>query len=280
MNSKKQIFAAGILLLFIFTMAALSSRVPSAEASSPVQGLQYQTPTPGPDGRILYTVQEGDTCIRIALLHNISENQLRSLNPDLDENCTVIPGEKLLVGLGGPALATATPGASPTPTLVPPTPTPFNGTTEICVLLFEDINGDALRQEDEPGLGGGAVSVTSEDGAYSQTKPTLGGMDPDTGEPAPVCFSDDLPEGAYQISVAVPDGYNPTMNVSYRLDLHAGDAAYVDFGAQSAKSGNESASQEEGGKSGLLGLLGALLLFGGIGLAWYAMRAQRPRGLR
>lgn len=274
MKPKAKLFLWGVLTLFLFSAMFLP-----AEASSPLQGGQYQTPTPGPDGRIFYIVQSGDTCIRIALLHNISENQLRSLNPDLDENCTVIPGEKLLVGLGGPALATPTSGPSPTPTLVPPTPTPFTGTTEICVLLFDDANGDALREENEEGLAGGAVSVASEDGTYSQTKTTLAEINPRTGDPEPVCFSDDLPEGMYQISVAVPEGYNPTMQVSYSLELHAGDRAFVDFGAQSAE-GSAEAAESGGGKSGLLGIMGAILLFGGLALGWFATHAQKSRTFR
>ncbi|PJA41545.1 MAG: hypothetical protein CO182_06225, partial [Lysobacterales bacterium CG_4_9_14_3_um_filter_62_6] len=61
------------------------------------------TPTAESDGRIIYTVGEGDSCIRIALLNNIDENQLRAMNPELDKNCTVIAGQRLMIGVGGPA---------------------------------------------------------------------------------------------------------------------------------------------------------------------------------
>ena len=77
-------------------------------------------------------------------------------------NCCSVPADQ-------PRQPTFTPGPSPTP--LPPTitPTPFAGTTEICVLLFNDLNGDALRQADEPVIVGGAISVTEITGEYSKT---------------------------------------------------------------------------------------------------------------
>ncbi len=267
----KQVWAFSLFLGVVLLLGISFS----AQASPAPQIGQFETPTPGPDGRIIYTVREGDSCIRITLLHNISMDQLLSLNPALDENCIVIPGQELLIGLGGPAVITPSPGPSPTPTPPQPTPTPFSGTTEICVLLFEDVNGDALRQETELALPGGAVSVTDTLGTYSQTEDTIAELDPDTGEPIPVCFSD-VPEGEYNISVAVPDGYNPTLEVSYKLDVKAGDRAFVGFGAQSqAVTVTDPAEQGES-KSGILGVLGGLLLLGGLGLGWYAMRLRRP----
>ena len=145
----------------------------SAQAAGSPQGIgQYFTPTAGPDGRIIYTVQEGDNCVRITLLNNIDENQLRAMNPDLDENCTIFVGQQLMIGIGGPAAQpTVTPGGpTPIPTVGEPTATPFGGTTEICVLLFDDVNGNAIREELELGLAGGAISVTNALGGYSQTR--------------------------------------------------------------------------------------------------------------
>src|SRR3972149_6741117 len=92
---------------------------------------QYATPTAQPDGRIIYIVQAGDSCIRVSLLNGISVDQLRQLNSKLDENCTLIEGQQLLIGLAGLAAGTETPGPSPTPAPATVTPTPFTGTTEI-----------------------------------------------------------------------------------------------------------------------------------------------------
>ena len=280
----KFFFLFSLPLLF----ALLVSLSFSAQASSSPQIGQFQTPTAGADGRIIYTVREGDSCQKIWLIHNIDENQLRSLNPELDEGCTVIIGQRLMIGVGGPAAAsTFTPGPSPTPTQMLPTPTPFNGTTEICVLLFEDINGDGLRQENELGLAGGATSVTNALGGYSQTRDSISEIDIETGEPAYICFgetplgfeeipdSEKLPEGKYTVSAAIPDGYNPTINLSYSFEVQAGERAFVAFGAQSQTSASENPTEGDGNKSALLGILGAILLLGGGGLGWYAMRMNK-----
>ncbi|RLD06345.1 MAG: hypothetical protein DRI32_02740 [Chloroflexi bacterium] len=280
----KFLFLLGLPLLFAL-LVGLSF---SAQASPPLQSGEFQTPTAGPDGRIMYTVREGDTCNLIALLHHIDVNQLRSLNPTLDENCIVIPGQQVMIGVGGPASApTSTAGPSPTPTQVLPTPTPAAGTTEICVLLFEDINGDGIRQENELGLAGGAISVTNMLGGYSKTQDTINEIDLATDEPAYICFgekppdadevpeSEKLPEGKYTVSAAIPDGYNPTINLSYSIKVVAGERAFIAFGAQSQKSTLEEPVEEDNNPSALLGIVGAFLLLGGGGLGWYAMRMNK-----
>ena len=285
---KTKILFSSLLLLALFIGLSFS-----AQAASSFQAGQFQTPTAGPDGRIIYIIQEGDTCSRIELLFGVSINELRTLNPNLNDDCTVIPGEELMVGMGGPAVApTSTPnGILSTPTEILATPTPFKGTTEICVILFNDINGDAIRQEGELGLDSGAISVTNNSGGYSQTRDSLNEIDINTDEPAYICFgekppefdevpeSEKLPAGKYTVSAAIPDGYNPTSNLSYSLEVFAGERAFVGFGAQSKASTpeevQEKEAEEDGGSSILLGLLGAILLLGGGGLAWYAMRMNK-----
>src|SRR5512141_2874962 len=156
-----------LVILSIFLIVLLSFGLSLRVQAAPAQQ-QFATNTALPDGRILYKVQAGDTCGRIQLLYSISFEQLRELNQNINADCTnIIPGQDLLIALSGPAGATATPG--PAPTAAPPTitPTPFAGTTEICVLLFNDINGDALRQADEPVIPGGAISVTETTGKFS-----------------------------------------------------------------------------------------------------------------
>ncbi len=247
-----------------------------AQAAPPAQ--QYATNTALPDGRILYTIQAGDTCGRIQLLYGISLAQLRELNETINPDCTnLIPGQNILIALSGPAGASATPG--PSPTLAPPTvtPTPIAGTTEICVLLYDDVNGDALRQAAEPAIAGGAVSVTETNGLYSKTQQTV--INPDPNAYQGICFTD-VPEGNYNIGVAIPDNYNPTTKLTYNLQLKPGDRAEVSFGAQSRDTspaqpsgGNQGGS---GGTSPILGFFGGLLLLGGLGLGYYALRLRTP----
>jgi hypothetical protein len=258
-----------LIVLFFF---GLSLRVQAAPAQQ-----QFATNTALPDGRILYKVQAGDTCGRIQLLYGISFEQLRELNQNINADCTnIIPGQDLLIALAGPAGSTATPGPSPTALPATITPTPFAGTTEICVLLYDDLNGDALRQTDEPVIVGGAVSVTETTGKFSKTLETV--INPDATAYPGVCFTD-VPEGNYNIGVAIPDNYNATTSLNSTLDVKAGDTALVSFGAQSRDTtvSQTSPDTKPGGTSPLLGFFGGFLLLGGLGLGWYALRLRAPQ---
>jgi LysM repeat protein len=262
------------ICFLLFTMLMIGVALPAigVNAAPPAQG--FVTATPGADGRILYTVVSGDSCSSVAFQHGITVPQLRQYNTRLDADCTLSIGEQLVVGLA-PAPA---PTAGPAPTLAPPTvtATPFSGTTEVCVLLFNDFNGDALRQETEFGIDGGAVSLTNLNGSYSETLNTTANVDPDTAEPVRACFTE-VPQGEYNVSMAVPDGYNPTMLLSYKLTVKAGDRASVDFGAQSKSVTAVEPVTENSNRSSWLGFFGLLLLLGGIGLGYYAYRANQPR---
>lgn len=261
-----------IILLIFVLLLFLGISLPVGAAPL-AQG--FQTATPQPDGRILYFVQEGDSCSSVALKHGIGIAQLRQFNTRLDENCTLTINQQLVVGLA--VLEGPTPG--PAPTSLPPTATttPVSGTTEVCVFLFDDMNGDALRQETEFGIGGGAVSLTNLNGSYSETQDTVSEIDPTLEEPVRTCFLD-VPGGEYNVSVAVPDNYNATMLLSYTLTVKAGDRASIDFGAQSKTvTINDPAEQQEGGRSSVLGIFGILLLLGGAGLGYYAYRASQPK---
>ena len=256
---------------FILVLSLIGMALPVSAAPQP-QG--FVTSTPGPDGRIIYIVQEGDTCSQVALLHGITVPQLRSFNTRLDENCTLTPNQQLVVGLSISNIPTSGVAATlPSPTV---TLTPVSGTTEVCVLLFNDANGDALRQETEFGLDGGAVSLTNVNGSYSKTENTTSAVDPDTEEPVRTCFLD-VPQGDYTLSMGVPDNYNRTMLDTYKLTVKAGDRASIDFGAQSKTvTINDPAETEENGRSPLLGIFGVLLLLGGVGLGYYAYRSSQP----
>jgi len=236
---------------------------------------QVGTPTPGADGRIIYIVQPGDTCTRVSLLTGISVDQLRQLNSRLDENCTLVEGEELLIGIVSPATETPQPVIElGTPTV---TPTPLAGTTEVCVLLFNDANGNAMREDTEPAVAGGAVSLTENNGEYSGSQETFVPADPLVYQG--ICFTD-IPEGSYNISVGIPAGWNPTMSMDSSIEVNAGDIAFVAFGIQSQQEVLDPTTSEEGdsggGQNTILGIVGGLLLLGGIGLGYYAWRTSRP----
>lgn len=263
-----------LIILTLIIMLAFGLWLPANAA--PV-GQVIPTPTAGPDGRIIYIVKPGETCIRVAAVNNITIDQLRLLNTKLDQNCTLVEGQELLIGI---ISQEGTPTAGPSPTSVPPsiTPTPFTGTTLICVLLFEDANGNTLREGTEPSVAGGAISVTEINGEYSASLSTIANADPTyRGE----CFQD-VPEGTYNITVGIPDNYNPTMELNYKLDVKAGDKAYANFGVQSKANvlpdqGNTNNNgNNDTGTSSLLGILGAVFLLGGAGLGYYAWRSGKP----
>jgi hypothetical protein len=265
------------LLVFLLLAFLLLRLPPAAQAAPSAQVQTYATPTPGADGRIVYVVQQGDSCLRIFLLTGVSMEYLRQTN-HLNENCDIVTGQQLVLGIGAPAPASPTPGPSPTPPSSLPTATPASGgLAEVCVALYNDANGDGLRQantdalEDyvadgtEPIIAGGAISLTSLTGTYSQTQDTAAGL-------APVCFVD-VPEGEYSVSAAVPDGYNATTVLNYSLEVQPGDTSFVSFGAQ-AKS-QLPIEIETPKQTPLLGILGALLLLVGIGLGIFALRTRK-----
>jgi len=267
-----------ILIIAVVLVTFLLLRLSFAALAAPAAQVQaYTTPTPGADGRIIYVVEEGDNCLRISLLTGVSMEFLRQTN-HLDENCTILTGQQLVIGISAPAAASPTPGPSPTPTSVLPTPTPVSGgAAEVCVALYDDINGDGLRQANtdalgnylptgtEPIVAGGAISLTSLTGTYSRTLDTVEGYDP-------VCFTD-VPDGKYSVSAAVPDGYSPTTVLNYSMEVKPGDITYVSFGTQ-VKS-QTSTESETPTQSPILGVVGALLLLGGIGLGIFAWRMRK-----
>jgi murein DD-endopeptidase MepM/ murein hydrolase activator NlpD len=265
--------AVFFLCVFVVLLFFLGMALPLSQANA-APDLQFVTSTPGPDGRIIYTVVAGDSCLQVAFLHNITVAQLRQFNTRLDENCTLTVGQPLVVGLVSQAPTAGPIATLPSPTI---TATPVSGTTEVCVLLFNDANGDALRQETELGIEGGAVSLTNLNGSYSQTQNTSAAVDPDTLEPVRACFVD-VPSGEYNVSMAVPDAYNPTMLLSYTLTVKPGDRASIDFGAQSKTlTASEPTNPQTNNRSSLLGIFGFLLLLGGAGLGYYAYRSGQPK---
>ncbi len=271
MNPKRFFILFTIISLLLFGLW-----LPANAASNTQQVIP--TATPGVDGRILYVVQPGDSCFRVAAIHSITIDQLRQLNSKLDENCTLIEGQELLIGIVSLA---GTPTAGPSPTPAPPTasPTPFTGTTEICILLFNDTNGNSLREETEPAVAGGAVSVTENNGEYSAAQDTIIPADPEAYQG--ICFSN-VPEGNYNITVGIPENYNPTMNLSYALNVNAGDRAFVDFGIQSKEGGIGTGGGEGGEKepepetSPIFGIIGGAFLLAGAALGYYAWRSGKP----
>jgi hypothetical protein len=262
------LFAA---LLIGFGLMLLSLVVP-VWAAPQAQFTPFPTPTPGPDGRVVYIVQPNDSWWRIAAIYNLDLNNLLEIN-DATRDTVLAEGEEVLLGFAGPAEVTPSVGPSPTPASRLPTPTPRPGAGTLCVLIYNDVNGDSLRQEEEVSIPGGAISVSNRAGDFSQTEDSPSGLEP-------VCFTD-LTEGDYNVSVAVPEGYNATTVLNYALKVEPGAETYLDFGAQLSSAAMAEAPTPEGsGVSPILGILGVALLLGGVGVAIYAARLSRSSSRR
>jgi hypothetical protein len=277
---KKYLFAASLIgiILLIFAQSYHTLAAPMAQLTV------FPTPTPGPDGKIIYIAQENDTVWRIAAISGLTVDEFRKLNPQL-VNDIIIPGQSYLIGYAGPVAGAPTAGPLPTQAAVTPSSTPSPGWGILCVLLYNDLNGDSMRQETEPSISGGEISISNRLGTVSLTAETpSGGLAATIQNPTPqergyTCF-DQLLQGEYLISVAAPQGYNRTTELNQTLRLEAGQTTEIAFGAQ-ANSETEAQTAiipETPGKSPILGILGGLLLLVGIGLAIYAALLRRGSG--
>ena len=258
------------LLLLLLTVLALSLSTLRLPASA--QGTPYQTPTPNANGDIIFKVRPGDGCISISLLTNVPIETIKSLN-GLDDACTLLEGQEIVIGRVEPVVLTQT--AMPTPTIPPemitPSPTPSPGTATICVVLFHDMDGNGMRTEGEDYLYGGEVSVNNRSGSVSLTGTTVAG-NPDEIEPR--CFPD-LPQDSYNITVAIPDGFNATTATNYALEVKAGEDATIDFGAQDAAPSAGVVEPDSARRSPVLAIIGGVILLAGLGLGFYLWRTRK-----
>jgi hypothetical protein len=238
----------------------------SSDLAPELQPTPFLTPTPGPDGRIVYIAQNDDNFWSIAAIAGISLDELYALN-GIQPGDYCVPGMELTLGYAGPVEPTADLGAVTSPSPVAATSTPEFNTGEICVLLFMDANGNARLDEAETGLSGGQISIVDVSGIAAVESPT-------DENPEGKCF-EDLDAGDYNVSAAVPEEYNPTTSMSLPLRLNAGDIKYVQFGAQPSAAISDQVPNQRQSGSQLLGIFGVFLLLAAGGLAYYASRYSR-----
>jgi LysM repeat protein len=213
----------------------------TAPNNPPAPVTNLQTPTPGPDGTIVYVVQTGDTLWSIAARAGITVDQLKALNGLTSDIISV--GQRLVLGQGSPsqpeatALPTEDPSAPPTaaPAATDSGPLPANtqaptepeATGTVCALLWNDINGNGVRDMNETMLAGGQLTVVDiSTGAPVELYTTDGLSEPH-------CFNE-LAVARYTISSAAPAGYNGTTPNSTSLEVEAGSTAILEFGAQAS----------------------------------------------
>jgi hypothetical protein len=272
---------------FVFLIISFVSFVGYPTLAAPQAQLTvFPTPTPGPDGKIIYIVQPNDTLWRISAITGVKIETIRQLN-NLGANDAILPGQKLLIGYAGPSGNAPTAGVLPTLPAMTPSPTPPPGTGTLCVLLYNDLNGDSMREETEPSIPGGQVSVGNRLGTISLTGETpSGGVAVNIANPTPqergyICF-DHLLQGEYLISVAAPEGYNRTTSLNTTLNLEAGQTTQIAFGAQanSELEAQTAIIPESPRKSPLVGIVGGTLLLVGVALGIYAALLRRASGAK
>lgn len=259
------LLAAGWLLVVasLLTGPALASNT-----SAPLAQFTYiPTPTPGPDGRIIYIVQSGDSAWSIAARYGFTGdryNELKALNK-WGDNPVLNVGDEVILGYAGPVEPVTTAGPTATPQPLLPTPSPLPGTGELCIMLYDDVNGDSLRQELEVAVAGVQISIDSRFSTVDKIGLTLAGEEP-------VCF-EELPEGSYIISLATPDGYNETTSMSTEITLRAGDITTLDFGVQAnSQTVVETPAEDPQAKSPLLMIVGIVILLVGGALGLFGGR--------
>lgn len=272
-----------LIIVFFLSFTLLGQfAAPSRFASA--QDAPFNTATPDANGYIYHTVRENEYCYTIAELYNTSVERIISLN-NLDLDCTIFVGRTLLV-----AIVTATavpPTAEPVPaqpTIPPqeaqptqppadfvPEPTAMLDTGKVCIILFHDVDGNGMRTDGENFLYGGEVSINDRTGTVSRVSTTVAG-DPDTTKP--MCF-EQLPPGEYNISIAVPDGFNNTTATNHAITVVSGETITIDFGAQEATPEDMNMQGEARALSPLLFILGGVILLSGLGLLFYMVRARK-----
>lgn len=257
------------ILLIVISLFLLGIGISGNVRADQVDAITFQpgsfvTPTPGPDGRIVYIAQpEDDSFWTIAAKAGITLEELYALN-GIQPGDFLITGMELTLGFAGPAEPTLLPEEITSPTPIEPTATPLFNTGEICVLLFLDENGNARIEEGEGVVQEGQISIIDVNGTLTAEASTA-----DVSEG--ICF-EGLEAGDYSVSAAVPPEYNPTTTLNLPIRLQAGDIKYVQFGAQPSAAILGQGNGDTGDRSIWLGAFGILLLLAAVGLAYYASR--------
>ncbi len=181
------------------------------------------TPTPRPDGAVVHIVESGDTLSGIALMYNVSLDQIRRLNASaLGGSDIIIPGQELVISI---------PSETPTPTPLPAPPTaepsssgsPTTGGASICVLAYHDRNGNTFRDDEatEELLPNAEFSVANASGVVARYT--------SNGVSEPYCFPE-LATGAYRVIQTAPPGYMSSGPAEWQVAAAEGPSLDILFG--------------------------------------------------
>jgi LysM repeat protein len=277
------------------TSSGPANTQPPGPAPTTAPSASSRTATPNADGQIIYVVQANDTLWGIAAVHGITVDELRALNGLTSDFISV--GQSLIIRQGTGTVPTATteagatsdpaataaattegleptaaatePGAENTP-IAQVSPTPA-GTGLVCALIWDDANGNGVRDANETLVLGGLLTVVDittgqQVQAFTTSDPAL-----------PHCF-EAVPEGQYTVSSAPPPGYNPTTPGAHTLGIVAGSTSMLEFGIQpsAAQLTPTPAGSNRVLRTALLGAGGIMFLLLAAGVAGFLFM-RRPR---
>jgi hypothetical protein len=207
------------------------------------------TPTPNAEGIIQISVQPGDSLWAIAARAGLSLDEILDFN-GLTRNSFINVGDTLIIGYGDAGAAAeaaaetaeettaegGTPAegeaqtegaeeapveeavAEPTPE---PTPVPVITTGEICLLAFDDTNGDGFYEGEALKSN---VALTIADGQSVVSNYITNGSEP-------FCI-DGLESGTYRISRSIVPGETVTNAADWGVSLAPGMSVNIEFGSK------------------------------------------------
>jgi LysM repeat protein len=198
-----------------------------------------------PDGSIVYVVVAGDTLDSVAFAYGLTRADILALNPNITDPRIIQIGQEIVVkGATVPPTPEPTPETNPDGSAVTEEPPeavrnaapapvisvgtavspidPANRSASVCVVLFEDGNGNRIQDRGEDVLPGGSIAVHM-DGTPVSDHAT-------DSQPDPFCF-DNLAAGNYVVSAAAPPGYGLTTPDQLRVQAYPGAQVSLAFGA-------------------------------------------------
>lgn len=199
-------------------VAPLATDTPSLPTLPP----PWVSPTPDENGAITVIVQPGESMWIIAARAGLTLAELMALN-NLTESSIISPGDSLLIGFATPTTPTIDPaGITPSPTPPPPTPrtTATRAEAVICLLAFDDLDRDGLRDTGEPLRAGVAFTIYD-------TQAVVANHISDLVETN--CLG--LPPGEYRVTRSVLSNEVLTTAGDWALSLAPGSELRQEFGS-------------------------------------------------
>ena len=199
-----QLYQAGVDALIVQDMAMLELDLPAIQLHASTQ-CDIRT---APKAKFL-----GDAGFsQLVLARELTLEQIKAMN-GLTSN-VISPGQRLIIKQEAPQ-PTQAPTTDPNTAATqaaPGTQVASVGSGTLCALLYNDANGNGVRDANETLLAGGQFTVVdTTTGAPVQAYTTDGVNEPH-------CF-DGLPAGQYTISSAPPPNHNGTGNSAYPLKI-------------------------------------------------------------